>query len=176
MSVTRPHGKVDTPKPRDPKARNAGPDESPHSGPYSNGDRCPSSSPHYIQSNLCIIDLEDPKDSSLYPYANSTDWRCCYDEVASSMFCRWGGGVFDLSEAGFAAGAVTRCSAGCQLCRSGDCSSLGCPGRAMRDSSSGVERLRIPRGRKLESAVVLVFAVPVILALRSSVSGRLSNP
>ncbi|OWM66894.1 hypothetical protein CDL15_Pgr006205 [Punica granatum] len=30
----RPHGKVDTPKPRDPKARNAGPDESPHSGPY----------------------------------------------------------------------------------------------------------------------------------------------
>ncbi|PKI65349.1 hypothetical protein CRG98_014264, partial [Punica granatum] len=25
---------VDTPKPRDPKARNAGPDESPHSGPH----------------------------------------------------------------------------------------------------------------------------------------------
>ncbi|OWM68194.1 hypothetical protein CDL15_Pgr008286 [Punica granatum] len=39
----------------------------------------------------------------------------------------------------------------------------GCPGRAMRDSSSGVERLRIPRGRKSESAVVLVFVVPVIL-------------
>ncbi|OWM90287.1 hypothetical protein CDL15_Pgr014125 [Punica granatum] len=52
----------------------------------------------------------------------------------------------------------------------------GCPGRAMRDSSFGVERLRIPRGRKSESAVVLAFAVPVILALRSSVSGRLSNP
>ncbi|PKI33292.1 hypothetical protein CRG98_046314 [Punica granatum] len=32
--VTRPHGKVDTPKSRDPKVRNAGPDESPHSGPY----------------------------------------------------------------------------------------------------------------------------------------------
>ncbi|OWM72890.1 hypothetical protein CDL15_Pgr028294 [Punica granatum] len=31
------------------------------------------------------------------------------------------------------------------------------------DSSSGVERLRIPRGRKLESAVVLAFVVPVIL-------------
>ncbi|PKI59768.1 hypothetical protein CRG98_019842 [Punica granatum] len=52
----------------------------------------------------------------------------------------------------------------------------GCPDRAMRDSSSGVERLRIPRGRKSESAVVLAFAVLVILALRSSVSGRLSNP
>ncbi|PKI48097.1 hypothetical protein CRG98_031512 [Punica granatum] len=33
----------------------------------------------------------------------------------------------------------------------------------MRDSSSGVERLRIPRGRKSESTVVLVFVVPVIL-------------
>ncbi|OWM75318.1 hypothetical protein CDL15_Pgr012278 [Punica granatum] len=31
-----------------------------------------------------------------------------------------------------------------------------CPSLAMRDSSSVVERLRIPRGRKLESAVVLV--------------------
>ncbi|PKI56238.1 hypothetical protein CRG98_023369 [Punica granatum] len=41
--------------------------------------------------------------------------------------------------------------------------SWGCPGRAMRDSSSGVERLRIPRDRKSESAVVLVFVVPVIL-------------
>ncbi|OWM77788.1 hypothetical protein CDL15_Pgr011149 [Punica granatum] len=32
----------------------------------------------------------------------------------------------------------------------------GCPSRTMRDSSSEVERLRIPRGRKSESAVVLV--------------------
>ncbi|PKI77582.1 hypothetical protein CRG98_002036 [Punica granatum] len=32
VSVTRPHGKVDTLKLRDPKARNAGTDESPHSG------------------------------------------------------------------------------------------------------------------------------------------------
>ncbi|PKI67435.1 hypothetical protein CRG98_012164 [Punica granatum] len=30
----RPRGKVDTPKPRDLKACNAGPDESPHSSPY----------------------------------------------------------------------------------------------------------------------------------------------
>ncbi|PKI62851.1 hypothetical protein CRG98_016756 [Punica granatum] len=34
FSVTRPQEKVDTPKPRDPKARNTGSDESPHSGPY----------------------------------------------------------------------------------------------------------------------------------------------
>ncbi|PKI59760.1 hypothetical protein CRG98_019863 [Punica granatum] len=34
VSVTRPHGKVDTPKPRDPKACDAGLDESPHSSPY----------------------------------------------------------------------------------------------------------------------------------------------
>ncbi|OWM85342.1 hypothetical protein CDL15_Pgr021097 [Punica granatum] len=33
----------------------------------------------------------------------------------------------------------------------------------MRDSSSGVERLRIPRGRKSKSVVVLAFVVPVIL-------------
>ncbi|PKI30807.1 hypothetical protein CRG98_048802, partial [Punica granatum] len=32
----------------------------------------------------------------------------------------------------------------------------------MRDSSSGVERLRIPRGRKSESAVILAFVVPVV--------------
>ncbi|OWM68432.1 hypothetical protein CDL15_Pgr026976 [Punica granatum] len=38
-----------------------------------------------------------------------------------------------------------------------------CPGRAMKDSSSVVERLRIPRGRKSESAIVPVFVVPVIL-------------
>ncbi|PKI75980.1 hypothetical protein CRG98_003638 [Punica granatum] len=38
VSVTRPHGKVDTPKPRDPKARNVGPDESLHSGSYNGHD------------------------------------------------------------------------------------------------------------------------------------------
>ncbi|OWM64670.1 hypothetical protein CDL15_Pgr013828 [Punica granatum] len=37
-------------------------------------------------------------------------------------------------------------------CNEGFCF-VGC--RVMRDSSSGVERLRIPSGRKLESAVVL---------------------
>ncbi|PKI50777.1 hypothetical protein CRG98_028831 [Punica granatum] len=35
VSITHPHRKVDTPKPCDPKARDAGPDGSPHSGPYS---------------------------------------------------------------------------------------------------------------------------------------------
>ncbi|OWM87278.1 hypothetical protein CDL15_Pgr022385 [Punica granatum] len=53
--------------------------------------------------------------------------RICHNEVASSVLCPWGGGVFDLSEAGFAARAMTRYSTGCQLCRSGDCSSLEMP-------------------------------------------------
>ncbi|PKI56043.1 hypothetical protein CRG98_023566, partial [Punica granatum] len=70
------------------------------------------------------------------------------DEVASSVLRPWGCGVFDLPEAGFAARAIA---------------CWGCPSRAMRDSSSRVERLRIPRGRKSESAVVLALAVPVIL-------------
>ncbi|OWM70392.1 hypothetical protein CDL15_Pgr008681 [Punica granatum] len=51
-----------------------------------------------------------------------------------------------------------------------------CPGRAMKDSSSVVERLRIPRGRKSESAVVPVFVIPVILTslrLRCEASGLL---
>ncbi|OWM71803.1 hypothetical protein CDL15_Pgr001010 [Punica granatum] len=71
------------------------------------------------------------------------------DKVASSVLCPWGGGVFDLPEAGFPAREIIVC--------------WGCPGRAMRDSSSGVERLRIPRGRKSESAVVPAFVIPVIL-------------
>ncbi|OWM63265.1 hypothetical protein CDL15_Pgr026463 [Punica granatum] len=79
------------------------------------------------------------------------------------MLCPWGGGVFDLPEAGFAARAVTLCPVGCQLCHSGDCSSLGTPGCAMRDSNSGVECLRIPRSRESESAVVPAFVVLVIL-------------
>ncbi|OWM84582.1 hypothetical protein CDL15_Pgr014152 [Punica granatum] len=33
------------------------------------------------------------------------------DEVASSVLCPWGGGVFDLPEAGFAARAIAGCSA-----------------------------------------------------------------
>ncbi|OWM91124.1 hypothetical protein CDL15_Pgr010154 [Punica granatum] len=71
------------------------------------------------------------------------------DEVASSVLCLWGGDVFDLPEAGFPARAIVVC--------------WGCPGLAMRDSSSRVERLRIPRGRKSEFAVVPAFVVPVIL-------------
>ncbi|OWM80139.1 hypothetical protein CDL15_Pgr027130 [Punica granatum] len=49
----------------------------------------------------------------------------------------------------------------------------GCPSIVMWDSSSGVERLRIPRGRKSESAIVLVFVVPVILT--SLVSHGITN-
>ncbi|OWM76321.1 hypothetical protein CDL15_Pgr020682 [Punica granatum] len=71
------------------------------------------------------------------------------DEVASSVLYPWGGGVFDLPEVGFPARAIVVC--------------WGCPGRAMRDSSSGVERLRILRGRKSEFVVVPAFVVPVIL-------------
>ncbi|OWM84146.1 hypothetical protein CDL15_Pgr026456 [Punica granatum] len=47
-----------------------------------------------------------------------------------------------LPNVGFVAGAIVVC--------------WGCPSLAMRDSSSEVEWLRIPRGRKSESAVVLV--------------------
>ncbi|OWM87270.1 hypothetical protein CDL15_Pgr022213 [Punica granatum] len=39
----------------------------------------------------------------------------------------------------------------------------GYPSLVMWDSSSGVERLRIPRGRKSKSAIVPPFVVPVIL-------------
>ncbi|PKI69347.1 hypothetical protein CRG98_010253 [Punica granatum] len=47
----------------------------------------------------------------IVPETKFTDWRCCRDEVASSVLCPWSGGVFDLSEAGFAAGAIACCSA-----------------------------------------------------------------
>ncbi|OWM64729.1 hypothetical protein CDL15_Pgr022008 [Punica granatum] len=50
-----------------------------------------------------------------------------YDVVASSMLCPWDGSVFDLPEAGFAAGAVARCSAECRLCRIGGGILLGMP-------------------------------------------------
>ncbi|OWM64713.1 hypothetical protein CDL15_Pgr000849 [Punica granatum] len=46
-----------------------------------------------------------------------------------------------IPDASFVAGAIVVC--------------WGCPCLAMRDSSYVVERLRIPRGRKSESAVVL---------------------
>ncbi|OWM75184.1 hypothetical protein CDL15_Pgr017427 [Punica granatum] len=41
----------------------------------------------------------------------------------------------------------------------------GCLGLVMWDSSSRVERLRTPRDRESESAVVPAFVLPVILAL-----------
>ncbi|OWM75345.1 hypothetical protein CDL15_Pgr021061 [Punica granatum] len=40
----------------------------------------------------------------------------------------------------------------------------GCPVRMTSDLSSWVERLRVPRDWRPESAVVLAFAIPVILA------------
>ncbi|PKI70462.1 hypothetical protein CRG98_009132 [Punica granatum] len=48
----------------------------------------------------------------------------------------------------------------------------GCPSLVMWDSSSGVERLCIPRGRKSEFAIVLVFIVPVILTSLLSCAGE----
>ncbi|OWM84379.1 hypothetical protein CDL15_Pgr021055 [Punica granatum] len=80
--------------------------------------------------------------------------RCFAPWVAVCLICRksallLGQLLVALPGAGFIAGAIVVY--------------WGCPHRAMRDSSSGVERLRIPRGRKLESAVALVFVVPVIL-------------
>ncbi|OWM76639.1 hypothetical protein CDL15_Pgr009204 [Punica granatum] len=81
--------------------------------------------------------------------------RCCFaPRVAVCLICRkpallLGQLLVALPGAGFVAGAIVVC--------------WGCPGRAMRDWSSRVERLRIPRVRKSESAVVLVFVVPVIL-------------
>ncbi|OWM90305.1 hypothetical protein CDL15_Pgr014143 [Punica granatum] len=73
--------------------------------------------------------------------------RCSAPGVAVCLTCRkpillLGRLLVALPGAGFIAGAIVVC--------------WGCPGLAMRDSSSGVERLRIPRGRKSESAVVLV--------------------
>ncbi|OWM71187.1 hypothetical protein CDL15_Pgr011314 [Punica granatum] len=80
--------------------------------------------------------------------------RCSALGVAVCLVCRksalpLGRLLVALPGAGFIAGAIVVC--------------WGCPGHAMRDSSSRVERLRIPRGRKSESAVVIVFVVPVIL-------------
>ncbi|OWM85337.1 hypothetical protein CDL15_Pgr021092 [Punica granatum] len=73
--------------------------------------------------------------------------RCYAPGVAVCLICRkpallLGRLLVALPGAGFIAGAIVVC--------------WGCPGRAMRDSSSGVERLRIPRGRKSKSAVVLM--------------------
>ncbi|PKI44989.1 hypothetical protein CRG98_034628 [Punica granatum] len=47
----------------------------------------------------------------------------------------WGGSIFDLPEAGLTAGVVARCSAGCRLCRMGDCGLLGMP----RSCDEGLE-------------------------------------
>ncbi|PKI75861.1 hypothetical protein CRG98_003776 [Punica granatum] len=80
--------------------------------------------------------------------------RCSAPRAAVCLICRkpallLGQLLVALPGAGFIAGAIVVC--------------WGCPGRVMRDSSFGVERLRIPRGRKSESAVVLVVVVPMIL-------------
>ncbi|OWM85530.1 hypothetical protein CDL15_Pgr013179 [Punica granatum] len=57
------------------------------------------------------------------------------DEIALSVLCPWGGGVFDLSEADFAARAIACYSARCRLYRRGDCSLLGMP----RSRDEGLE-------------------------------------
>ncbi|OWM90308.1 hypothetical protein CDL15_Pgr014146 [Punica granatum] len=73
--------------------------------------------------------------------------RCLALGVAVCLICRksallLGQLLVAMPDASFVAGAIVVC--------------WGCPCLAMRDSSYVVERLRIPRGRKLESAVVLV--------------------
>ncbi|OWM72546.1 hypothetical protein CDL15_Pgr017287 [Punica granatum] len=73
--------------------------------------------------------------------------RCSAPGVAVCLICRkpallLGRLLVALPGADFIAGAIVVC--------------WGYPGHAMRDSSSGIERLRIPRGQKSESAVVLV--------------------
>ncbi|OWM68462.1 hypothetical protein CDL15_Pgr026432 [Punica granatum] len=83
--------------------------------------------------------------------------------VVSSLLCPWGGDVFDLPEVSFAARQLPVALPGASFIAGAIVVCWGSPRRAMRDSSSRVERLRIPRGRKSESAVVLVFVVPVIL-------------
>ncbi|OWM72888.1 hypothetical protein CDL15_Pgr023294 [Punica granatum] len=72
--------------------------------------------------------------------------RCFAPGVAVCLICRklallLGRLLVALPGADFITGVIVVC--------------WGCPGRAMRDSSSVVERLLIPRGRKSESAVVL---------------------
>ncbi|PKI66592.1 hypothetical protein CRG98_013016 [Punica granatum] len=93
--------------------------------------------------------------------------RCSALGVVVCLICRkpallLGRLLVALPGVGFIAGAIVVC--------------WGCPGRAMRNSSSGVERLRISRGRKSESVVVLVFVVPVILtSLLSCVGEPIGN-
>ncbi|PKI58158.1 hypothetical protein CRG98_021446 [Punica granatum] len=90
------------------------------------------------------------------------------------MLCPWGGGVFDLSEAVFVAGAITRCSAGCQLCRSGDCSSLGMP----RSCNEGLELWgRVPTYPEgSEIRVRRSSCVCCTCDLHIIISGRLGDP
>ncbi|OWM76620.1 hypothetical protein CDL15_Pgr009185 [Punica granatum] len=72
--------------------------------------------------------------------------RCFALGVAVCLICRksalpLGQLLIALPDTSFVAGAIVVC--------------WGCPSLAMRDSSFVVERLRIPRGRKSEYAVVL---------------------
>ncbi|PKI61898.1 hypothetical protein CRG98_017706 [Punica granatum] len=75
-------------------------------------------------------------------------FHCCFAPgVAAYLICRksallLGQLLVALPDASFVAGTIVVC--------------WGCPSLAMRDSSSVVECLRIPRGQKSESAVVLV--------------------
>ncbi|PKI35644.1 hypothetical protein CRG98_043971 [Punica granatum] len=58
-------------------------------------------------------------------------WLC----FTRDLFFPWGSGVFDLPEVGLTARVVARCSAGCWLCRRGDCGSLEMP----RSCDEGLE-------------------------------------
>ncbi|OWM76911.1 hypothetical protein CDL15_Pgr021972 [Punica granatum] len=64
VSVTRPHGKVDTLKPRDLTARDASPDESPHSGLYSEGVDLPKAS-LAVGVTACSMEMRRSYDEGL---------------------------------------------------------------------------------------------------------------
>ncbi|OWM90280.1 hypothetical protein CDL15_Pgr005067 [Punica granatum] len=69
------------------------------------------------------------------------------DEVASLVLCPWGGGVFDLSEAGFAARAIACCFARDALVY------IACRGRVAASFNRGCPSVRCLDGRMMSEVV-----------------------
>ncbi|PKI47574.1 hypothetical protein CRG98_032034 [Punica granatum] len=68
-------------------------------------------------------------------------WLC----FAGGSLCPWGGCVSDLPEASLATRAFACYSAGCRLCRRGDCSLLGMPRHQCEASKAPVGHARTYR-------------------------------